>query len=67
MVSANTVAQNPSGSLSPPLSPAHPADDAVDEALAVLSAVLLSDFTHAANARSVAMPANDWAAILFFP
>jgi hypothetical protein len=59
MVSANTVAQNPSGSLSPPLSPAHAADDAVDEALAVLSAVLLSDFTHAVNANTVAMDASE--------
>jgi hypothetical protein len=38
----------------------------VEEALAVLSAVLLSDFTHAASAMTVAMAASDWAAILFF-
>jgi hypothetical protein len=42
-------------------------DDAVDEALAVLSAVPLSDFTHAANARTVAMDASEYAAILLLP
>jgi hypothetical protein len=59
MVSAKTVAQNPSGTVIPPLSPAQPAEEAVDEALPVLSADPLSDFTQAASAKAVAIAVNE--------
>jgi hypothetical protein len=61
MVSANTVAQKPAGSVIPPLSPAQADDDeAADDALAVLSVVVLpSDFTQPANPTAVAMAASD--------
>jgi hypothetical protein len=67
IVSAKTVAQNPSRTVIPPLSPAQPTDEAVDDALPTLSADPLSDFTQAASVKAVAIAANEYAAILFIP
>src|SRR5688500_12043699 len=59
MLSANTVAQKPAGSVIPPLSLGHAADAAVAESDAVLSAPGLSDLTHPPNASIEAIATNE--------
>jgi hypothetical protein len=55
IVSAKTVAQNPAGSVSPSLSPAQDAAEAVDMAVPALSAADLSDFAQAVKAITAAI------------
>jgi len=61
-VSANTVAQKPSGKVSPPLSVAHAELLTVCVLLAAVESVLLvpSVLTHPISAIAAAAKTNDW-------